>query len=508
MDAGARWLLQIVALLCLVGVLKHVRRTAPCSQDAFQPGCRAAAPAAPPPPPCSVDGGEDGLRWQEDFLQGRSAFREYIAAGVTDQSDVIPSLAPLSHHPPLPRAARPLRIYRDRSTGLSIVLGLMQSTSGDLLCPALYAFMSLGWPVNLIGPALADVKNEAPVSSLHNRTELHKLMPGGLISGLHLLVAERWVTRKLFVLADMAHQAPADAVLLLVDAGDVVPLLPPSEFAAAWVRWRAAHGDGVVRGADVECYPFTGSATATTDDYQCGGLWQKTYQLDGSPCALMPAGRGVNGGLLAGTGADVAAYFDSVAGFIRTAPRVCLIPEEQAILLVHLLARRGALKCKGCTAAGPRVLLDHNSSLFGCLVQTSAGWVSDRLETHNCSAEGTLSYRMGDATPSLVHFSGRYKMIQSSEAFKLGSGAGIAGYWGPLGRGTEGAAEILAGSTARRELSVDGSPRALGSLCTPPTRWKKSCLLPGQRWEHADFPQYRTRPQPVRRIRVRPRALR
>eukprot|EP00660_Eupelagonema_oceanica_P016456 gene16456-15583_t len=226
------------------------------------------------------------------------------------------------------------------------------------------------------------------MESLHRRKDLNWLQADTWkgaargISGLQILERSRWVMRKLFVFADMVRLAPRDAVVVLVDAGDVTAQLTPAAFAAAWRRRELAGARGVVHGADYGCYPFDPPNAANT--FGCGAAWRRSYAFAprvASPCALLRHNRAPNGGLLAGRAADLAAYFDSIARFVVAAPRVCLVPgSEQAIVTLHYLAALRRLRCGGCAAAGgcPNISVDLGDALFACVLVGESGAAATR----------------------------------------------------------------------------------------------------------------------------------
>eukprot|EP01065_Artemidia_motanka_P002246 TRINITY_DN11052_c0_g1_i3.p1 TRINITY_DN11052_c0_g1~~TRINITY_DN11052_c0_g1_i3.p1 ORF type:complete len:366 (+),score=75.04 TRINITY_DN11052_c0_g1_i3:555-1652(+) len=345
----------------------------------------------------------------------------------------------------------------------------------------MYSLTSLGWPVNVVGPVLANVVEDV-IRPLHtNRLHAHLTTGPRRTAGYAQLAAGLWAMRKMFIFADLSRQAPPESVVVLIDAGDVMAQLPPSAFAAAWASHEQRGGKPVVRGADVGCYPFTGAAYI----FGCGDAWRKTYQLGSCPCDLVAGQRGVNGGLLAGRGRDIDAYYDSLASFIVAAPRVCVIPEEQAVLLLHYLGRSGELKCRGCRAEGPEIHIDRESRIFHLANynKSTAKWLSAELEPRQCPGGDQLAIaNSSHPAPALIHFPGDAKFLVRSRCRLGGPTVRIGGFWGPLGKGSMGEAEAVARRTATREVSVDGAAAKLGALCAPPTATSPSRLV--KYWSH------------------------
>eukprot|EP00756_Hemistasia_phaeocysticola_P048120 Hpha_TRINITY_DN22560_c0_g1::TRINITY_DN22560_c0_g1_i1::g.185106::m.185106 len=297
-------LVCLVFAVVLVGVTPVARGKARRSTRTQSiPPLRRAPPVLPPP---GCDGDLNSGRLfdlhssigKSDLSQNGTLFRRLVAEKFADASEIFERFEALINFPELPAIARPLKAYHDSATGLKLVLGLVSTFPQTLFCGCLYSFVSAGWPVNLVGLAL-NLTQEHPIASLHGRKDLLPFrtdMPPRMHGGSLLLSISRWAIRKMFIFADMSRQMPRDALLVLVDTGDVVAQTPPSVFAAAWAKWEKRGGAEIVHGADRGCYPFTGA----TKEFGCGEAWQRYFGLSKPPCNYTDEYRGVNGGLLAG----------------------------------------------------------------------------------------------------------------------------------------------------------------------------------------------------------------
>eukprot|EP01062_Namystynia_karyoxenos_P033636 TRINITY_DN24736_c0_g1_i3.p1 TRINITY_DN24736_c0_g1~~TRINITY_DN24736_c0_g1_i3.p1 ORF type:complete len:527 (+),score=130.27 TRINITY_DN24736_c0_g1_i3:74-1582(+) len=436
-----------------------------------------------------------GLGWGElsaNLTAARpSALRRMAATGVRDASELLARIAPLLRVPRLLAASRPLRIFRDQGSGLTVALGMMAHSASARLCSALYQLQAMHWPVNVVGPVLRGLRGDAPVRSLRFRPDLAWLregVPPHERGAVRQQVQVNWMLRKHLIFADMASQAPPDALLVLVDGGDVFAQLPPGAFAAAWLRREQDQGrGGVLLGADYGCYPFD---PENERHFGCGERWARSWNLSASPCRLAPGGRGVNSGLLAGRAGDVAAYLDSFARFAAAVPRVCFVPEDQAMFFMHYLDSWGLLRCRGCRSnrsTAPRPALDTAEALFACLVFKGGRWVSPPY-VRTAAAPGAPYARAPTADPpSLLHFSGAEGKRQlAARGGRLGRAAGLWGYWGALAQGGEGDAERLAAATAESEFSMDATRVPLGKYCAPPRPGRPPKVRKG--WRASDPP--------------------
>eukprot|EP01062_Namystynia_karyoxenos_P025317 TRINITY_DN19945_c0_g1_i1.p1 TRINITY_DN19945_c0_g1~~TRINITY_DN19945_c0_g1_i1.p1 ORF type:complete len:582 (+),score=65.97 TRINITY_DN19945_c0_g1_i1:80-1747(+) len=431
-----------------------------------------------------------GLGWAEINVTAEEpgAFRRVVNRGAVDTSEALARMKSLAGLPGLLAASRPLRIYRDKASGIAVALGMMAHTITPRLCGALYQMQVMGWPVNIVGPVLEELRGrrELPVKSLRYRKDLHRLregVPAQMRSAINQLLGSTWMLRKHFVFADMAALAPPDTLLLLVDAGDVFAQLPPSAFASAWLDWERDQGSGTIAlGADYDCYPFDKGNAPT---FGCGKNWEASWNLTQSPCDLVSGARGVNSGLLAGRARDITAYLGAFADFLQAVPRVCYIPEDQALSFLHYLNTRGLLSCPGCArqqSSTVRASLDVNETLFACLVWVGDHWASPEYVRTAAAPGAPFAAPGARHPPSLLHFSGTAGKRQLQEqGGQLGGRAGLWGYWGALAEGSSAEAERLAARTADSELSVDGARAKLGLHCGPPAAGAPPRVLRG--WE-------------------------
>eukprot|EP01062_Namystynia_karyoxenos_P075772 TRINITY_DN7342_c0_g1_i1.p1 TRINITY_DN7342_c0_g1~~TRINITY_DN7342_c0_g1_i1.p1 ORF type:complete len:548 (+),score=145.40 TRINITY_DN7342_c0_g1_i1:112-1644(+) len=485
------WLALLGSATLLLGLRcwRRGRRAAFWRSHGSRPAPAAAA-GGPAPVRESHGRGPWGLLWAagNGTANHTGALRSTAGKGLGDANEVMARMLALVGVPGLLAASRPLRIYRDKGTGLTMAMGMMAHTITPRLCGALYQLLAMGWPVNIVGPVLEGLRGrwDIPVRSLRYRKDLGGLregVPMHMRSAINQQLGSTWMLRKYFVFADMAALAPPDTLLLLVDAGDVYAQLPPSAFAAAWLDWEQQRGAGTVAlGADYGCYPFDKDNAVT---FGCGRAWEATWNLSQSPCRFAPDARGVNGGLVAGRARDVDAHWRAFAAFLLAVPRVCYIPEDQAMSFMHYLNTRGVLRCRGCArerSRRVRPVIDVNETLFACLVWVSGGWRSPEYARSGPAPGAPFGAPGARRPPSLLHFpGGAGKRELDAKGGKLGIDAGLWGYWGVLAEGSAAEAERTAARTAESELAVDGARAKLGGYCSPPAAGRPPRVLQG--WE-------------------------
>eukprot|EP01062_Namystynia_karyoxenos_P075777 TRINITY_DN7342_c0_g1_i7.p1 TRINITY_DN7342_c0_g1~~TRINITY_DN7342_c0_g1_i7.p1 ORF type:complete len:549 (+),score=126.01 TRINITY_DN7342_c0_g1_i7:125-1648(+) len=486
MRGGWAALLGSAALLLWAHRWRRGRRAAfsvPAAERA------AAAPRSAAPARAPHRRGPWGLLWAEGNRTANcsGALRRAVPKMHGDASQVMAHMIALVGLPGLLAASRPLRIFRDKATGLTMALGMMAHTITPRLCGALYQLLAMGWPVNIVGPILEGLRGrDFPVRSLRNRPDLASLrhdMPVHLRGAIRKQLDANWMLRKHFIYADMAALAPPDTLLLLVDAGDVYAQMPPSAFAAAWLDWEQQRGRGTVaHGAEYGCYPFD---EINRMPFGCGRAWEASWNLSQSPCRFTPDGRGVNTGLLAGRARDLDAYWAAFVDFVVAVPRVCYVPDDQAISFLLYLNTRGVLSCRGCArerSRRVRPVIDVNETLFACLVWVTGGWLSPEYVRTGSTPGAPFAAPGARRPPSLMHFAGTPGKIQlKAKGGKLGSEAGLWGYWGVLAEGSAAEAERTAARTAESELAVDGARAKLGGYCSPPAAGRPPRVLQG--WE-------------------------
>eukprot|EP01062_Namystynia_karyoxenos_P075780 TRINITY_DN7342_c0_g3_i1.p1 TRINITY_DN7342_c0_g3~~TRINITY_DN7342_c0_g3_i1.p1 ORF type:complete len:638 (+),score=104.39 TRINITY_DN7342_c0_g3_i1:87-2000(+) len=460
--------------------------TAPHAAAQGVSGAGGAAPATAPAAPIR------GLGWAMGGSSNErtSALRRYTAAKTKDDSDFFQRMEPMLGLSGLPEAARPLRTYYDEATGLTIALGMMAHTLGPRLCSVLYQLQVMGWPVNLVGPVLTKIENEVPIRTLRFREDvnlpwLRLGIPRHAHSGVNEQYKYHWMQRKHFVFADMANLAEPGTLLVLIDGGDVFAQLPPSAFAAAWAEREQQLGRGVVAlGADYGCFPFDSQV------FGCGRWFIRLWNLTARPCGMVSNGRLSNGGLFAGRAEDVSSYLNSFAHFVAAVPRVCYVPEDQAMFYLYFLDTKGMLSgCRGCRktpqTGGPHAVLDFNETLFACLLYVGGVWRSPKYERTSGAPGAPFAQPGARRPPALLHFAGRDgKLELDASGLRLGSEAGLFGFWGPLGMGQPAEAERLAAQAEGSELAVDGRRAVLGEYCSPPTAGARSQVRQG--WAAAE----------------------